>query len=106
MKASGATPLALDTLDLARVGGDAEQSGKGRPEATGRPDAAGRPASPGQGYPDGFASWLEQELDRAAAAHVNPGRTEPFHRLNRAEYQNAVRDLLGLTVDVVVPPAD
>src|SRR5262249_34070901 len=29
-----------------------------------------------------------------------PGRTEPFHRLNRAEYQNAVRDLLALNVDV------
>src|SRR5262249_47517480 len=29
-------------------------------------------------------------------AHPNPGRTESLHRLNRAEYQNAVRDLLGL----------
>ena len=29
----------------------------------------------------------------------NPGRTEPFHRLNRAEYRNAIRDLLALDVD-------
>ena len=44
---------------------------------------------------DGFAGWLETELDRAAAADPNPGRTEAFHRLNRTEYQNAIRDLLG-----------
>ena len=47
-----------------------------------------------------FASWLEGELDRAWAAAPNPGRTEPFHRLNRVEYRNAVRDLLGLDLDV------
>ena len=38
-------------------------------------------------------------LDLAAAANPNPGRTEPFHRLNRAEYQNAIRDLLSLDID-------
>src|SRR4029079_5887031 len=100
MKASGASALALDALDLAHVGGDAEswekvvlklRAGLMPPAGRRRPD---KPTA------DGFASWLEQELDRAAAAHVNPGRTEPFHRLNRAEYQNAVRDLLELTVDV------
>ena len=41
------------------------------------------------------AGWLESEIDRAAAAHVNPGRTASLHRLNRAEYANAVRDLIG-----------
>jgi len=49
---------------------------------------------------DRLASWLEAELDRASAVHPNPGRTATFHRLNRAEYQNAVRDLLALDVDV------
>jgi hypothetical protein len=54
-----------------------------------------------------FASWLEAELDAAAAVAPNPGRTEPFHRLNRAEYRNAVRDLLALDVDVrELLPAD
>ena len=43
---------------------------------------------------------LEGRLDRAALAHPDPGRTEPFRRLNRTEYQNAVRDLLALDVDV------
>jgi hypothetical protein len=54
-----------------------------------------------------LAGWLESELDAAAAANPNPGRTEPFHRLNRAEYRNAVRDLLHLDVDVAeLLPAD
>jgi hypothetical protein len=50
---------------------------------------------------------LEQSLDRAAAAHPNPGRTDTLRRLNRTEYRNAVRDLLALDVDVTpLLPAD
>ena len=45
-------------------------------------------------------AYLETELDEAADAAPNPGRTEALHRLNRAEYGNAVRDLLGLELDV------
>ena len=44
---------------------------------------------------DTVAGWLESELDRAAAAHVNPGRSASLHRLNRTEYANSVRDLLA-----------
>jgi mono/diheme cytochrome c family protein len=44
-----------------------------------------------------FAAYLEATLDRAAAAHPNPGRA-PVHRLNRAEYSNATRDLLAVDV--------
>ena len=44
-----------------------------------------------------FAAYLETTLDRAAAAHPNPGRA-PVHRLNRAEYSNAIRDLLAVDV--------
>ena len=47
-----------------------------------------------------FRAWLEGELDAAAAADPNPGRTETFHRLSRTEYRNAVRDLLALDVNV------
>lgn len=39
--------------------------------------------------------WLETELDRAAAAKPDPGRVA-IHRLNKAEYNNAVRDVLGV----------
>ncbi len=44
-----------------------------------------------------FVNWLEGELDKAAAAHPNPGR-QSVHRLNRAEYSNAIRDLLALDI--------
>ena len=55
---------------------------------------------------DAVAGWLEGELDRAAAANPNPGRPADLHRLNRAEYANAVRDLLGVQVDgtLILPP--
>lgn len=42
---------------------------------------------------------LQSTLDRAAAAKPNPGRTETFRRLNRTEYQNAIRDLLAVEID-------
>jgi Protein of unknown function (DUF1592)/Protein of unknown function (DUF1588)/Protein of unknown function (DUF1585)/Protein of unknown function (DUF1587)/Protein of unknown function (DUF1595)/Planctomycete cytochrome C len=50
---------------------------------------------------------LEASLDRAAAANPNPGRTATLRRLTRTEYQNAIRDLLALDVDVAsLLPAD
>ena len=42
---------------------------------------------------------LESALDAAEARQPNPGRTETFRRLNRTEYQNAIRDLLSLDID-------
>ncbi len=42
-----------------------------------------------------FTGWLVDSLDKYAAAHPNPGRPA-VHRLNRAEYSNAIRDLLAL----------
>ncbi len=67
---------------------------------------AGMPRPDEAAY-DSFATYLETELDRAAAAHPNPGRPLA-HRLNRAEYSNAVRDLLALDVngDALLPADD
>ena len=48
---------------------------------------------------DAIVSRLAGALDRAAAADLNPGRTDTFRRLNRTEYQNAIRDLLALDID-------
>jgi mono/diheme cytochrome c family protein len=59
---------------------------------------AGAPKPPKEKYTE-FASWTEGQLDSYAAAHPNPGRTEALHRLNRAEYQNCIRDLLGLEIN-------
>ena len=44
-----------------------------------------------------FLKWLEDALDRNAALNPNPGRPV-VHRLNRAEYSNAIRDLLALDI--------
>lgn len=48
---------------------------------------------------DSALSSLIVSLDKAALEKPNPGRTETFRRLNRIEYQNAIRDLLALEVD-------
>lgn len=65
-----------------------------------------RPRPDGVTY-ERFIQYLETELDRNALAEINPGRTEAFHRLNRTEYHNAVRDLLDLEIDVsALLPAD
>jgi mono/diheme cytochrome c family protein len=45
-----------------------------------------------------FISWMETNLDKAGAAHPNPGRVA-LHRLNRKEYANAVWDLLAVKVN-------
>jgi len=49
---------------------------------------------------DRLASTVETALDRAAALAPNPG-APALHRLNRAEYANAVRDLLDLPIDAM-----
>jgi Protein of unknown function (DUF1592)/Protein of unknown function (DUF1588)/Protein of unknown function (DUF1587)/Protein of unknown function (DUF1585)/Protein of unknown function (DUF1595)/Planctomycete cytochrome C len=56
---------------------------------------------------DDLAGYLATSLDRAAAQRPRPGRTS-MHRLNRAEYANAIRDLLSLDVDAaaLLPPDD
>ncbi len=56
---------------------------------------------------DGLRDWLESELDRHAAGHLNPG-TVVLHRLNRTEYARAVHDLIDLDIDVttLLPPDD
>jgi len=46
-----------------------------------------------------FTNWLESQLNANAVAHPNPG-APAIHRLNRLEYGNTIRDLLGLEVDV------
>ncbi|NDJ11636.1 MAG: DUF1592 domain-containing protein [Acidobacteriia bacterium] len=87
--------VVLENIDAARLRDDAgvwervlRQVGSGQMPPTGmpHPDSAARSA---------FADNLEAALDQAARANPNPGRTMP-HRLNRAEYSNAVRDLLAL----------
>ena len=99
--------LELVTADVANVSANAQVWEKVvRKLRAGAMPPVGRPRPEKPVY-DGFATWLETELDRAAAANPNPGRTEALHRLNRTEYQNAIRDLLALDVDAAeLLPAD
>ena len=98
--------LMLDKLDPAQVGDHAEIWEKVvRKLQTGTMPPAGLPR-PDKAIAANTASWIEGELDRAAAEHPDPGRPT-LHRLNRAEYHNAIRDLLGLDIDAAsLLPAD
>jgi hypothetical protein len=49
---------------------------------------------------DTVVASLVTALDSSAAAKPNPGRTDTVRRLTRTEYQNSVRDLLAIDVDV------
>ena len=99
--------LSLAGLDLARVGAHAETWEKVITKLRTRTmPPVGRPRPAAEAY-DTLATWLENEIDRFAAARPNPGRTEAFHRLNRAEYANAIQDLLSLDINVAeLLPAD
>jgi hypothetical protein len=98
--------LSLEHVSLDRASADAEtlekvirkvRAGLMPPAGAKRPDRAAL---------DAFAGSIENAIDRAAAANPNPGKA-PLHRMNRAEYANAIRDLLSLEVDSsTLLPAD
>src|SRR3954466_7171809 len=54
----------------------------------------GKKAKPGDEDYERATHWLSRTLDDLAARHPNAGRTDSLRRLNRTEYQNAIRDLL------------
>jgi mono/diheme cytochrome c family protein len=92
--------LALDRLDVSSPAPDAElwervisklRAGSMPPPGNPRPGPARYHA---------VASYLENEIDKAWSVHPNPGRTPAVHRLNRSEYNHAIRDLLGVDIDV------
>jgi hypothetical protein len=90
--------LTLDTEDLNHVANNAETWEKViKKLRTGAMPPLGMPKPPAAGVDD-FLTWLETSIDKAAALHPNPGRPA-LHRLNRAEYANAIRDLLALNID-------
>jgi mono/diheme cytochrome c family protein len=99
--------LVLEGAALARVGESGAMWEKVVRKLRGRlMPPSGMPRPDDRTY-DAFTSWIETQLDAHAATHPNPGRTETFRRLNRTQYQNAVRDLLALDVDVSrMVPAD
>ena len=99
--------LQLDTADVTDVAADPALWEKvARKLRAGAMPPAPRPR-PDEATYASFIGWLESELDASAVSDPNPGRTETFHRLNRAEYRNVIHDLLGLDIDVAeLLPAD
>ncbi len=99
--------LSFDSLDPANIAANPAtwekvvtklRAGLMPPAGAPRPDEANY---------DALRVFVQTELDKNAAAHPDPGRTEIFHRLNRGEYQNAIRDLLALNIDAdKLLPAD
>jgi mono/diheme cytochrome c family protein len=92
--------LALDTVDLTHPSANAEvlekvigklRAGSMPPPKMPRADAATYRV---------IATDLENQIDQATLSHPDPGRIAAVHRLNRAEYNNAIRDLFALDVDV------
>jgi mono/diheme cytochrome c family protein len=99
--------LELETLDVVDIPAGAETWEKViRKVAGNMMPPAGMPA-PDDAARASFVSSLETDLDRAALAAPRPGRAL-LHRFNRAEYANAIRDLLALDVDptLLLPPDD
>src|SRR4029453_16001207 len=90
--------LTLEKRDLSRVPEDAEVWERAlRKLRAGMMPPQGMPR-PAQSNIDALVSFLETSIDSAALSKPNPGRS-PLHRLNRAEYANAIRDLLSLEID-------
>jgi mono/diheme cytochrome c family protein len=99
--------LALEKRDFSAVAQDAQVWEKVvRKLHAGAMPPAGLPR-PENADVERFTGWLEASLDRAAAEHLNPGRTL-IHRLNRTEYGNSIKDLLDIDVDAtdLLPPDD
>src|SRR5947209_7195243 len=98
--------LMLDKADVEQVFTSAETWEKVIVKLRGRSMPPPGIPRPDNATYDAVAGWLEAELDRAAAIHLNPGRPAALHRLNRTEYANAVRDLIGVEVDApsMLPP--
>jgi len=99
--------LTLDRTDVTRPAAAADVWEKVvRKVHTGTMPPPGAP-QPSQDERGALLTWLSTSLDMAAAERPNPGRTDTLRRLNRTEYQNAIRDLLALDVDASsLLPAD
>lgn len=98
--------LMLDNLNPYNIGEDAQQWEKVLRKLRNRQmPPAGMPR-PEKAIYDGLIGHIESELDRNAEKNPNPGRPD-VHRLNRTEYSNAVRDLIGVNIDSTeLLPAD
>ena len=97
----------MDAVDAGHPGAHAEVFEKVIVKLRQGVDAAARPPRPNEATYEALATTLERQLDAAWQASPNVGQVSPVHRLNRVEYNNAIRDLFALDVDVTsLLPAD
>ena len=101
----------LDTADLEHVGEHAEVWEKVVQKLRTQAMPPAKLPRPDEATYNATAAWLETELDRASAEHVEPGKLPLLHRLSRTEYENSIRDLLALDAlpkemdySVLLPP--
>ena len=92
--------LALDALDAENPGQQPEVWESVVKKLTHRHMPPIGMPRPDEATYDKVVSELTAAIDKQAAAEPKPGRTATFRRLNRAEYRNAVRELLDVDVDV------
>ena len=97
--------VSLEGLDVANPAANPALSEKVVQKLRSRTMPPAQSPRPDDATYESLATWFETSLDRAAAARPNPARPL-LHRMNRAEYRNAIRDLLALDVDVSALPAD
>ena len=99
--------LSLENADFSELANNAElwervilklRAGAMPPSGVRRP--------PAREY-EALRDWMENEIDSAAASRPNPGSVV-MRRMNRAEYANAVRDLIDFEIDpaLFLPPDD
>ena len=90
--------IAFDTLQPQGIPQDAKIWEAAVSKLRGRMMPPPGEKQPDQATVDSFVSWMEANLDQAAAAHPDPGYVS-LHRLNRIEYARAVKELLDVDVD-------
>jgi hypothetical protein len=86
----------LDTSELEHVGAHAEQWEMVVKKLRTRAMPPAKLPRPDEATYDATAGWLENALDKASAEHLELGKLPLLHRLSRTEYENAIRDLLGV----------
>ena len=91
--------IAFDTLSPTDISADAETWEKAVRKLRGRLMPPPGHPQPDQATIDAFVSFLETQLDQAAAGRQLPGSVG-IHRLNRTEYGREIYEILGLSVDV------
>lgn len=90
--------VAMDTLDVARPAESADVWENAVKKLRGRLMPPAGEQQPSQADIDAMVAYLEGSLDKSAAGHPHVAHV-PIQRLNRVEFAETVRDLIGVDID-------